>query len=67
MCKEHYEKFFYNELVPTSACVKLANKSFRYVAGVACDLLVKIRNNYVSADFTILDMGNMDDITLILG
>jgi hypothetical protein len=57
MSKEHYEKLFYSESIPTSAYVQLSNQKTCYIERVVCDVLVKVRNNYVPADFMILDRG----------
>jgi hypothetical protein len=62
MSKEIYKELLYIQLVPTSAYMQLANQSTCYIEGVAIDLLVKIKNNYVPT----LDMGNDKDTPLIL-
>ena len=67
MSKQMYEELFYSTLTQTSSYVQPADQSTRYIEGVATDLLVKIRNNYVPTDFMILDMGNNKDTPLILG
>ena len=66
MSKEIYKELLYIQLVPTSAYMQLANQSTCYIEGVAIDLLVKIKNNYVPTDLMILDMGNDKDTPLIL-
>jgi hypothetical protein len=67
MSKEHYEKLFYTELVTTFAYVQLADQTTCYIERVMCDVLVKVRNNFVPTDFMILDMGNRDNLPLIHG
>jgi len=58
---------FYTELAPTSVYLQLADQSVCYVEGIALDLLVKVRDTYVLADFVILNMGIGKDTPLILG
>jgi len=65
--KETYENLFYTDLAPTSIYLQLVDQSVRHVEGIATDLLVRIRDAYVPADFGILDMGNDKDTPLILG
>ena len=67
MSKETYDKLFYTTLALTSIYLHLADQSTRYLEGVATNLLVKVRDAYVSVDFMILDMGNHKDTPLILG
>jgi len=38
-----------------------------YVEGIALDLLVKVRDTYVPADFVVSNMGISKDAPLILG
>ena len=67
MSKETYQNLFYADLAPTFVYLQLAYQSVRHVEGVATDLLVGIRDAYVSTNFVILDMGNDKDTPLILG
>jgi hypothetical protein len=67
MSKETYDKLFYMPLASTSVYLQLADRSTRYLEGVATDLLVKVRSAYVPTTFMILDMGNAEDTPLILG
>jgi len=67
MSKETYENLFYTELAPTSIYLHLAYQLVCYVEGIALDLLVKVRDSYVPADFIILNMGISKDAPLILG
>ena len=67
MSKATYDKLFYTNLASTSVCVQLADRSTRYLEGVATDLLVKVRSAYVPTYFMILDKGNNKDTPLILG
>jgi hypothetical protein len=45
----------------------MADQSFRRLEGVVKDVMVKIRDHYVPTDFMVLDMGEEDDVHLILG
>ena len=67
MSKETYENLFYTDLAPTSIYLQLADQSMCYVEGIALDLLVKVRDTYVPADFVVLNMGISKDAPLILG
>ena len=42
-------------------------KTIRFPEGLARDILVKVQDSYVPADFLILDMGANEDVSLILG
>ena len=67
MSKETYENLFYTELAPTSIYLQLAYQLVCYVEGIALDLLVRVRDSYVPADFVILNMGISKDAPLIHG
>jgi hypothetical protein len=43
------------------------DQSFQFLEGIANDVTVKIRDQEVPADFMVLDMGEEDDVHLILG
>jgi len=63
-----YRYVYHNRpLCPTYLQLQLADQSFRFLEGIAKDILVKIRDQEVSADFMVLDMGQEDDVHLILG
>jgi hypothetical protein len=47
--------------------LQLVDQSFRFLEGIAKDVTVKIRDQEVPADFMVLDMGEEDDVHLILG
>jgi len=40
---------------------------FRYLEGIAKDIIVKIRDQEIPTDFMVLDMGVEDEVHLILG
>jgi hypothetical protein len=54
-------------LCPTYLQLQLADQSFWFLEGIAKDVTVKIRDQEVPADFMVLDMGEEDDVHLILG
>jgi hypothetical protein len=43
------------------------DQSFRFPEGIAKDVTIKFRDQEVPADFMVLDMGEEDDVHLILG
>jgi hypothetical protein len=47
--------------------LQLADQTFRFPEGIVKDIMVNIRDHYVPIDFMILDMGDEDDVHLILG
>jgi hypothetical protein len=67
MSKATYDKLFYTTLAPTLVYLQLADQFTSYLEGVAANLLAKVRSAYVPIDFMILDMGNTEDTSLILG
>ena len=67
MPKVIYDKLNHHVLAPTAMCLQLADQSVRHLAGIAKDILVKIRNFFVPIDFVILDMEVDTEIPLILG
>jgi len=67
MPKVTFEKLSYPALSPTTMCVQLADSTVRYPEGVMENLLVKVRNTFILADFVVLDMEGDLGIPLILG
>jgi hypothetical protein len=47
--------------------LQLVDQSFQFPEGIAKDIMVNIRDHYVPTDFMILDIGDEDDVHLILG
>ena len=45
----------------------MADQSFWFPDGIAKDIMVNIRDHYVLTDFMVLDMGDEDEVHLILG
>jgi len=54
MPKVTYEKLSYPSLSPTTMCVQLVDSTVRYPEGVVENLLVKVRNTFILADFVVL-------------
>jgi hypothetical protein len=62
-----FDKLNYSTLTPTSMCLQLADQSVCYPAGIAENILVKIRNFFVLVDFVVLDKEEDMKTTFILG
>lgn len=45
----------------------MVDQSYREPEGMIKDILVDIRGHYVPADFMVLDMGEEDDVHIVLG
>jgi hypothetical protein len=68
MSKVTYEYLFGNEpLYQTYMQLEMADQSLRCPEGIAKDVLVKIQDYYVPADFLVLDMPGVEDTPIILG
>ena len=67
MPKVTFEKLSYRALSLTTMCVQLADSTVRYPEGVVENLLVKVKNTFILADFLGLDMEGDIGIPLILG
>ena len=67
MPKVTFENLSYPSLFPTTMCVQLADSTVRYLEGVMENLLVKVRNTFILADFVFLNMEGDLGIPLILG
>ena len=59
--------YHHRPLCPTYLQPQLVDQSFRFLEGIAKDVVVKIRDHEVPTDFMVLDMGEEDDVHLILG
>nr|XP_028953960.1 uncharacterized protein LOC114822939 [Malus domestica] len=55
------------ELKPTSSIIQLADRSITYPRGVIEDVIVKVDNLYLPADFMVLDMDKDLTTPIILG
>ncbi|XP_066159822.1 uncharacterized protein [Oryza sativa Japonica Group] len=67
MSKDVFDKLNFTVLAPTPMCLQQADSSIRYPAGIAEDVLVKIRDFFISVDFVVLDMDTGKETPLILG
>ena len=67
MPKVTFKKLRYPSLSPTTMCVQLVDSTVRYPEGVVENLLVKLRNTFILADFMVLNMEGDLGIPLILG
>ena len=45
----------------------MVDQTIQFPKGIAKDIMVKIQDNYVPADFMILDMGEEKEVPIILG
>jgi len=67
MPKVTFEKLNYPALSPTTMSVQLTVATVRYPEGVVKNLLEKVWNTFILADFVVLDMERDLGIPLILG
>ena len=67
MPKVVFNKLKHLSLVSTPMCLQLADQSVRYPAGIAENVPVRVRNDFVPVDFVVLDMENDAKTSLILG
>ena len=62
-----YEKLLYLALSPTYMCVPLVDSTIRYPYRIAKNILVRVRDSFVLADFVMMDIEGDLGIELILG
>jgi hypothetical protein len=69
MSKVTYESLFDNELLyPTYMQLQMADQSIWFPEGIARDIMVKIQDHFVLANFMVLNMGDKEEDTpIILG
>jgi len=68
MFKVTYDYLFGDEpLFLTYMQLQMADQSIRFSKGIAKDIMVRIQDHYVPTDFMILDMGEEEDVPIILG
>jgi hypothetical protein len=65
--KAIYDQLYHDSLVPTSPHLQLADQLIRRLVGIMKDILVRIRNSFMHADFVVLEMDVCRQIPLILG
>ena len=61
-----YEKLLYPALSPIYMCVQLTDSTIRYPEGIAKNVLVRVRDSFVLADFVVMDIEGDLGIELIL-
>ena len=62
-----YEKLLYPALSPTYMCVQLVDSTIRYPEVIAKNVLVRVRDSFILADFVVKDIEGDLGIELILG
>ena len=45
----------------------MADQSIRFLKGIAKDVIVRIHDQYAPANFMVLDIGEEEDVPIILG
>ena len=51
-----YEKLLYPVVSPTYMCVLLTDSTIRYPDGIVKNVLVRVRDSFVLADFVVMDI-----------
>ena len=54
-------------LFPTYMQLQMVDQSIRFLKGIAKDVMVRILDQFAPADFMVLDMGEEDNMPIILG
>jgi hypothetical protein len=62
MSKVIYDKILGGPLSTANFRFQMADQSSRKPERVAKDILVRIRNTYISMDFVVLDMGQREEV-----
>ena len=62
-----YEKLLYPSLSPTYMSVQLADSTIQYPEGIAKNVLVRVWDSFILADFIVMDIEDDLRIELILG
>ena len=62
-----FQRLGHGDLKPTSIILQLADRSITYPRGVIEDLIIKVDNLYLPADFVVLDMDGDLQTPIILG
>ncbi|KAI5324228.1 hypothetical protein L3X38_033301 [Prunus dulcis] len=62
-----FQRLGQGDLKPTSIILQLADRSITYPRGVIKDLIIKVDNLYLPADFVVLDMDEDLQTPIILG
>ena len=67
MSKVTYDYLFGEPLFPTYMQLQMVDQTIWFLEGIEKDIIVKIQDHYVPADFMILDIGKEEDVPIILG
>ena len=62
-----YEKLLYPAFSLTYMCAQLADSTIRYLEGIVKNVLVRVRDSFVLADFVVMDIEGDLGVKLILG
>ena len=62
-----FQRLGQGEIKPTSIILQLADRSVAYPKGIIEDLIIKVDNLYLPADFVVLDMDEDMQTPIILG
>ncbi|CAN6698180.1 unnamed protein product [Malus baccata var. baccata] len=62
-----FQRLGQGEIKPTSVILQLADRSVAYPRGIIEDLIIKVDNLYLPADFVVLDMDEDMQTPIILG
>jgi len=66
MSKHVYDELFDLPLYPTHIQLHMADQSLRFSEGVVKDVMVRIQEYYIPADFLVLDIQGDDEILILL-
>jgi hypothetical protein len=66
MPRDVFEKLHLT-LEPTGMCLELGDNSIPYPLGIAEDVPVKVGHHFIPVDFVVLEMGEREKLSLILG
>ena len=67
MSKVIYDKTLGGPLSTANFRMQMADQSSRKPKGIAKDILVRIHDEYIPTDFVVLDMGQREEVPLLLG
>ena len=62
-----YEALQYPALSPTYMAVQLADSTIRYPEGIVENILVRVRDSFILANFVVMDIGISEVATNFLG
>jgi len=62
-----YKELQYPTLFPTTMLVQLADSSIRYPKGIVENILVRMRDSFILANFVVMDMEGDLGVNLVLG